>query len=107
MANKFGAKKTVYNGVTYDSKKEAHRRFHLDCLAKKGDIVKIEDQPVFDIVINDTKVCKYKADFRVTYKDGSVEVEDVKGLKKGAAYQIFRLKKKLVKAIYNVDIIEI
>lgn len=105
-SNKFNARKTTYNGVVYDSKKEAKRAFELDLLIKKGEIKKVETQPEFDIIINGMRVCKYKADFKVIYPDGKIVYEDVKGLKQGAAYQVFRLKKKLVKAVFGIDIIE-
>lgn len=105
--NKFNAKKTEYNGRVFDSKAEAHRAYELDMLQLSGDVTKIEYQPVFDVIVEGQKICKYKADFRVTYHDGHVEVEDVKGLKKGAAYSYFLLKKKLVEAIYKIKVIEI
>ena len=104
--NKFHAKKTEYNGRIYDSKKEAHRSFELDMLEKAGEISNIEYQPPFPIVINKVKVCLYKADFKYTEKDGTVIIEDVKGYKKGSAYAMFRLKKKLVLAVYGIDILE-
>ena len=39
--------------------------------------------------------------------DGKVKVFDVKGYKKGAAYQTFRIKKNVIQALYNIEIIEI
>lgn len=105
--NKFNAKKVEYNGRLYDSTKEAKRSFELDALKRAGEIKSIEYQPRFDIIINDKKVCKYFADFRVEYPDGRIEIEDAKGYKKGSAYAIFRLKKKLVKAMFDVDVIEV
>lgn len=105
--NKFGAIKTEYKGRIYDSKKEARRAFELDAMIRAGEVTKVEYQPKYELVVNGTKVSNYFGDFRVYYPDGRVEVEDVKGLKRGASYQIFRLKKKLVKAIFGIDIIEI
>lgn len=105
--NKFGAKKTEYKDRVYDSSKEAKRAFELDAMLRAGEIKKIEHQPVYDIVINGELVCKYKADFRIEYADGRVVVEDVKGYKGGAAYAIFRIKKKLVKAVYGIEIVEV
>lgn len=105
--NKFGAKRTEYNGRTYDSKKEAARAAELDRLRKAGEIKKIEYQPRYDIIVNDKKIAYYKADFRITYADGRIVVEDVKGYKKGAAYSVFRLKKKLVEALYDIEIVEV
>lgn len=106
-SNKFGAIKTEYKGRIYDSKKEAKRAFELDAMIRAGEVIKVEYQPKYELVVNGTKVSNYFGDFRVYYPDGRVEVEDVKGLKRGASYQIFRLKKKLVKAIFGIDIIEI
>lgn len=105
--NKFGAKKTEYKNRTYDSAAEAKRAYELDALTRTGEIISVEYQPVYDIVINGELVCKYKADFRIHYTDGRVVVEDVKGYKGGSAYAIFRIKKKLVKAVHGVDIIEV
>lgn len=105
--NKFNAKKTEYDGRIFDSKAEADRAHQLWLLKLSGEVKTIEYQPEFPIVINDKKVAKYVADFRVTYRDGHVEIEDVKGLKKGAAYSLFKLKKKIVEALYNIEIVEI
>lgn len=53
--------------------------------------------------MNGKKICKYIADFRVTYADGRIEVVDVKGVRTG----VYRLKKKLVEAQYGIIIIEV
>ena len=105
--NKFGAKKTEYNGRIFDSSKEAKRAWEIDCMIRAGEILKVEYQPKYEIVVNGKKIGNYFADFLVTYPDGHTEVEDVKGLRKGSAYAVFRLKKKLVEALYGVKIIEI
>lgn len=104
--NKYNAKKTYVDGIKFDSKKEARRYCELNVLLKAGDISNLELQPRYDIVINGVKVCFYKADFRYM-QDGKIVVEDVKGSKQGEAYRMFRLKSKLVKACYGIDIIEI
>jgi hypothetical protein len=108
--NKFNAKKTEYNGSTYDSKKEAEYAAKLDLLKKTSGsdkVSKIEKQVKYDIIVNDKKIGFYKLDFKVTYADGCVEHIDVKGLRRGCAYQIFRLKKKLVEALYGIEIKEV
>lgn len=105
--NKFNAKKTEYNGRIFDSKAEAHRAHELWLLKLAGEVTDVEYQPSFDCVVNGKKICTYVADFRVTYKDGHVEIEDVKGLKRGAHYAVFKLKKKLVEALYKIIIIEV
>lgn len=100
--NKFGAKKTEYKDRVYDSSKEAKRAFELDAMLRAGEILKIEYQPKYEIVVNGQRVANYFADFRVTYSDGHVEVEDTKGFKT----PIYKLKKKLVEAIHNIKIVE-
>jgi len=104
--NKYNARKTMVDGVTFDSAKESRRYSELKLLEKAGVIHSLTLQPRFDLIVNGTKCGFYKADFK--YVENSREVvEDVKGLKRGGAYAIFRLKKKLVKAIYGIDIVEI
>lgn len=99
--NKFNAKKTEYNGDIYDSKKEADYARKLDLQG-----VKYDKQVRFDIIINGKKCGFYKLDFRVYYPDRTEHI-DIKGLRYGSAYQIFRLKKKIIEALYNIQIIEL
>lgn len=101
--SKYNNRKTFYSGRTYDSKKEAKRAAELDILVRVGEITSWFPQPVFRITHNGVEICKYIADFKVVYPDGRVEYEDVKGVKT----DIYRLKKKLVKAFYSIDIIEL
>lgn len=108
--SKYNAKRTDYNGVMYDSKKEAGFAKKLDLLkmAQGPDkVMRVERQVPFQITVNNQKICRYILDFRVTYADGRVDLVDVKGMKSGAAYQMFKLKKKLVEAIYDVEIKEV
>ena len=108
--NKFNAKKTIIDGITFDSIKEGN--YYSQLLLQKNAkndtdrVISIELQPRYDIIINGQKIGFYKADFKTGYADKRIEIVDVKGLKKGSAYQLFRLKKKLVEAIYNIEIIE-
>ena len=107
--NKYNAKRTKYRDVTYDSKKEAAYARKLDLLrmASGNDkVMRVDRQVPFQITVNDQKIAKYILDFKVTYKD-RVEYIDVKGMKSGAAYQMFKLKKKLVEALYNIEIKEV
>lgn len=101
--NKMRNIRTEYNGRTYDSHAEARRAEELDTLKMYGDIVEVIPQFPMPIFINDIKVCTYFADFKVTYKDGRIEYEDVKGFKTA----MYKLKKKMVKAYYGIDILEI
>jgi hypothetical protein len=98
---KFGNVKTVVDGVTFDSKKEAARYQALKLLERAGQISDLKLQPTFAIEINGHKVCKYKADF--AYKQGGEQVtEDCKGFRTPT----YRLKAKLLKAVHGITILE-
>ncbi len=106
--SKYRAIKTVYDGITFDSKKEAMRYQGLKTLLKAEIIKDLKLQERFDIIINGIKICFYKCDFSYTIvKTGERIVEDIKGYKQGAAYKMFRLKKKLVEASFGIEITEI
>lgn len=109
--NKYGAKKTEYNGRTFDSKKEAEYAGELDLMRKAAGesdrVVDVEYQIPYVLEVKDQKIGKYILDFKVTYADGRIEHVDVKGLRKGAAYQMFRWKAKHMKAQYGIEVIEV
>ena len=103
---KYNNIKTVINGITFDSKKEATYYGILKLKEKAKLIDRFEMQVRYDLVVHNSKIGFYKADF-VTYKNGkAIEVIDVKS-EMTKKLPVYRLKKKLMKAIYNIDIIEI
>lgn len=110
--NKYNAKKTVLDGMTFDSRKEANRYWQLKQLEKKGEIKDLELQPAFYFYINGQRVVipgksgnrhvKYVADFQyVDVSTGKTVVEDVKGYDT----PISKLKRALVKPMHNVDVV--
>jgi hypothetical protein len=103
--SKFGAVRTVVNGWTFDSKREALRYADLLYRGIGGLLRNLELQPRFPIVLNGRAVATYVADFRYEeLSDGWLDVvEDVKGFKT----PMYRLKKKLVEAQYGIVIREI
>lgn len=101
IKNKYNAKKTTVDGIQFDSKKEAKRYVVLAKLEQVGLISNLVLQPRFDLIINGLKCGFYKADFEYIKQSVRI-VEDVKGMKT----PIYNLKKKLVKAIHGVDILE-
>ena len=101
MRNKYRAIKTIVDDITFDSKKEARRYVQLKLLVKAGVVTKLELQPRYDLIINAVKCGFYKADFRY-FENGREVVEDVKGMKT----PVYNLKKKLIKAIYGIEIFE-
>lgn len=102
--NKYGAIQKEYNGVKYHSTKEATYAQKLDLLIKAKHVLKWERQLVFVFDVNGILVCKYVLDFKVYYANGAIKYIDVKGLKKGQAFQMFQIKQKLMRAIYNIDV---
>lgn len=101
--NKYGNTRVVVDGIKFDSKKEARRYQELKIMVKAGLINQLELQPKFDLIVNGKKCGFYKADFQYVELDqGKQIVEDVKGMKT----PVYNLKKKLVKAIYGIAILE-
>ena len=100
--SKYGNVRTEYNGVKYDSAKEAEYAKYLDGLLKCKGIkawrgqVPFVLQPKF-IDRNGVKhqAIKYVADFEVTHLDGTIEIQDVKG-SEDFLTDMFKLKKKLL-----------
>lgn len=102
--SKYRAVKTVVDGITFDSKKEAARYGDLKLLEKEGKIRDLRLQPPYQLVVNGVKIGRYQGDF--LYLDcatGREVLEDVKGMKTA----IYRLKKKLVLALHGVEIVEV
>ena len=108
--SKFGAVRTTVDNVTFASKAEARRYQELRLLERAGAISGLEVQPVFPLDIlrpsnGEMIACGVcRSDFRYVDEHGRVVVEDVKGAQSTA---IHRLKSRLVKALYDVSIVEV
>jgi len=97
--------KTILDGISFDSRKEAVRYADLKLMQKAGEISDLTLQPKFDIVINGVKVCSYVADF--SYIENGVKVvEDVKS-EVTRKLPTYRLKNKLMRAVHGIAIREI
>ena len=127
--NKYNAKSVEYDGIKFDSKKEARRYFELKLLEKAGEIEQLQRQTVFELIpaqyvavprygkngkrLKDgvkcvEQKCVYIADF--TYlRDGELVVEDVKGYRdpRSAGYAKFVIKRKLMRWRFGIEIIEV
>lgn len=104
--SKYHNQRTMYNGTSFMSKREADYAKTLDTLKRAKDpkyrVASYEMQVPFQIESNNIKICKYLCDFKVLYADGHIEIIDVKGF----LNEVYRLKKKLVEAQYGIKIIE-
>ena len=100
----FDGKKTFFH-----SKAEGERFKQLIDLRDiwKG-ITNLVLQPKFDCIVNNIKICQYRADFEydTVLTNGAIGnriIEDVKG----QVTDIYKIKKKLVESLYGIKIIEI
>ena len=100
--HKYGAIKTVIDGIPFASRKEAAKYQELKLLKMAGEITDIELQPEFELqasYVRHGKVIRgivYRADFRVAYADGRVVVMDTKGFRT----KEYLIKKKMLLAKY-------
>lgn len=103
--NKYNAVKTTVNGITFDSKRESIRYQELLLLQRAGQIRDLALQVPFAIVVNGKKICTYIADFQyVDVASGKTVTEDSKS--PATRTPTYQIKKKLVSAIYGIDILE-
>ena len=99
--SKYRNVRTEVDGISFHSKKEANRYIELRDMLTNEDITSLSLQVPYKIVVNGQLICRYIADF-VYMQDGKTIVEDVKG----RITDVYRLKKKLMKACHNIDILE-
>lgn len=107
--SKYHAKKVTYNGITYDSKKEANRHRELLLLERAGAIRGLELQVKYELLPSqriDGKVVErpvvYVADFRYQ-QDGKTVVEDTKGMKT----RDYIIKRKLMLWVHGIRVKEV
>ena len=96
--NKYKNKKTMVDGIKFDSEMESHYYIYLKQLKEIGEVVDFVLQPTyllqegFDLNGKRIRPITYKADFKVIYKDGHEEVIDVKG----KITEEFKIKRKML-----------
>ena len=78
MRNKFNAKKQIYKGMKFDSKKELTRYLVLEQMQKNNYISELELHPMIPLIVNGIKIGRYTADFKYKNNNGEVIIEDVK-----------------------------
>lgn len=108
--SKYRNNRVEVDGHLFDSQKEANKYCELKILKQIGEVVRLELQPAFclqdgykDDAGKFVMPIIYKADFRVTYRDGRVEVIDTKGFQT----KEYKIKKKLfLKKYPGVNFIE-
>lgn len=124
--SKYHAKKTVVDGIEFDSLKEAAHYKELKILERSGKIKNLQMQVPFVLIPAQYKEEKvvtksgkekiekklierkttYVADF-VYIQDEQIIVEDVKGYRRSGAYSIFVIKRKLMLQVHGIMVKEI
>ena len=94
--HKFNAVKTEIDGIKFDSKKESAYYVDLKIRQKAGEIVFFLRQTPFHLPGGVT----YRVDFTEFHADGTIRFVDVKGVKT----KDFVMKKKMVEALYPIQI---
>lgn len=105
IVRKYRNQPIVAQGVRFDSKKEAKRYEQLKLLERNQEVRNIRLQVSYNLVVGDVIVGRYRADFvyeELRKGQWNEVVEDVKGF----VTPMYRLKRKLMKAIYGIDIRE-
>lgn len=123
--SKYGNRKTVVDGITFDSKKEANRFRELQLLERAGKITALQRQVKYVLIPTQRefsneiykkgahqghfkpgkvleKECSYIADFAYI-QNGAYVIEDTKGVRTEA----YKIKRKLMLERYGIQIREV
>jgi hypothetical protein len=104
--SKYRNRKTTVDGITFDSAKEARVYGQLKIAEKVGAIRGLTLQPVFKLQVGRVNCGVYRADFsyeKLVGDEWKPIVMDVKGV----LTPVYRLKKRLMLAIHNIEIQEV
>lgn len=125
--NKYHAKRTEFEGVFYDSVKEAKYMADLMWREKLGQVTNIEYHKLFRLVVDDKLICHYEADFvfdelvpvkgkllgdplglEGRHKEQAFNlvrrVVDCKGMRKGVTWSMFQIKRKLMLTCHGLAV---
>ena len=105
--NKYKNKQCSIDGKKFASQKEAERYLVLKDKQRRGEIYGLACQQRYTIFDGNTRYhlrpCVYVADFcYIDANSGKLVVEDVKGYKKGAAWNLFMLKRRKMLERYGI-----
>lgn len=102
--SKYHAKKTVVDGIIFQSRKEAKRYQELKLMQRAGLISDLRRQVKYELIPKQQgeRAVSYIADFVYT-EDGKTVVEDVKGVRT----PVYKIKKKLMLWRHGIRIREV
>jgi hypothetical protein len=103
--NKYRNIPTIVDGIRFPSKRQADRYAQLKLLERAGNIRGLQREVRYALPVGREPICTYVADFTYTERDKGRDrfvVEDVKGVRT----EVYKIKRKLMKAIYGHEIRE-
>ncbi len=100
--SKYGNRKTVFDGVTFDSAAEASFYKQLKIREGLGEIGGLELQRRYALLgPNGEAICTYIPDFCFwDHNQGRFRVVDVKGMET----DVFKLKRKMMRALLGIEV---
>ena len=103
--SKYRARKVTFDGITFDSKREANRFMELRLLLRAGEISDLELQKKYQLIPKQGKerAVHYVADFVYKDKTGKTIVEDTKGMRT----REYIIKRKLMLWVHGISIREV
>ena len=113
--NKYYAEMAVIGDKKFHSRKEARRYQELALMQRAGRIYDLQRQVRYLLIpaqYDDEGncleySCNYVADFVYKKPGRDLVVEDVKGYRKGQAYALFAVKRKLMLERYGIRVQEV
>lgn len=107
--NKYGAEKTTFMGLKFDSSGEASRWGELVILERMGTIQNLKRQVIYELAPSvkldgDSKAkpaLRYEADYQYV-KDGKTVVEDFKS--SATITPVFRIKQHLMATVHGIQV---
>lgn len=108
--SKYGNRKTVVLGETFDSAREAKRYLELVLLQKQGIISDLKRQVSYKLLPavkksdgSTERGVRYIADFTYYDEHGNLVVEDAKGFRT----DVYKLKKKMMLCFHGIEVQEV
>ncbi len=113
LAKKEAGKTSLYKAIptqTGDGQKfksilesEYYKRCWV--LLQSGEVVKIEREVRYELIVNGILIASYDLDFRITYATGVIEYVDCKST--ATKTPLYMMKKKLMKALHDIELKEV
>ena len=94
-------------GIRFQSQREGRRYWEYRQEEKAGVLKILALQKPFPFVHGGIKICEYRADFIIMYKVGPNAGIELVVDAKGKRTNEYILKKKMMKAFYGIDIVEV